>query len=64
MIVGVRHHDLLLRAEAEAVRGVELPVGLTEAAELAPIESQSHEFIINSYIDIIVNQKLVLSTTT
>ena len=44
MIVGVGDHDLLLGAEAEAVRGVELAVALAEAAKLAPTEAKILNF--------------------
>ena len=47
MIVGVGHHDLLLGAEAEAVRGVELAVALAEAAKLAPTEAKILNFTLN-----------------
>jgi hypothetical protein len=36
VVVGVRHNDLLLGAEAEAVRGVELAVGVADGPKLAP----------------------------
>ena len=35
MVIGVGHHDLLLLAEAEAVRGVELPLARAQGPELA-----------------------------